>query len=381
MVYFRTFRNPGHWDECQTCDSGPGERCRHLIRSTMMATVHEGRRKLGQAEFETAKADYERRQQERRERLIRNRREAQIRLDNSIEKHGYIKPNVNMALSLDDPPQPAEKPPGARLVKQTVHQDWRRDEVILENEYTYQAYKPVWDGWIRYGTTTSASINTTPIQYTIQDNTWREWTAIQRQWITGATITATGGYVWPRWIEMGHAAENAAGAIRQMGQTAEQMSEEMRLLRQRQEDARQARREAENRERLAREKRQKGARERASELLDMVLSDAEKAYMDDHHGRILVRSQHGHLYEIDTRYGGVHGNITRVDEHGCILGRLCVAPRMYDGHQALPLEDGYVGQYLALRFNEDDLLAKANWSGRRECQNPGVPILGQQRVA
>ena len=113
----------------------------------------------------------------------------------------------------------------------------------------------------------------------------------------------------------------------------------------------------------------------------MVLSEAEKQYRAEHNGRILVRSQNGNLYEIDTNYGGVHGNIVKVDEHGCQLGRLCVAPGMYDNRAALPLEDGYVGQYLALRFNEDDLLAKANWSGRRECRNPGVPILGQRRVA
>jgi hypothetical protein len=54
-----------------------------------------------------------------------------------------------------------------------------------------------------------------------------------------------------------------------------------------------------------------------------------------------------------------------VDEHGCVLGRVCVAPGMYDGDADayLPLADGWVGQYLALKFNEEALRATGNWSG------------------
>ena len=64
----------------------------------------------------------------------------------------------------------------------------------------------------------------------------------------------------------------------------------------------------------------------------------------------------------------VHGNVVRTDEHGCLLGRACVAPSMYGDGGALPTADGWVGQYLGLKFDAEQFLSHANWSGVRTCR-------------
>lgn len=157
------------------------------------------------------------------------------------------------------------------------------------------------------------------------------------------------------------------------------------------EDERQAWREEQSRRRLERqlavEKQQAErvvAHERGMELLEMILTDEEKllranakaAGEPDH---ILVRSQHGNLYRIG--FGGVHGNVNLTDEHGCRLANYCAAPQLYNEQGSLPLSDGYVGQYLQLKHDEDAYLAKANVSYRKECQHPGVPVLGLRDAA
>ena len=88
-----------------------------------------------------------------------------------------------------------------------------------------------------------------------------------------------------------------------------------------------------------------------------------------------MRGSDGGLFVIELR--GVHGNIREVDEHGCVLGRVCVAPGMYDHEYgvALPTPDGWVGQYLAIKADEQSLRRTGNWSGRRACQHPDVPML------
>lgn len=138
-------------------------------------------------------------------------------------------------------------------------------------------------------------------------------------------------------------------------------------------DAAQARREEASRQALAREAVRAQAEDRAMELLMTLLTEEETRYYIEHN-EIQVRSQHGNLYVIEKR--GVHGNIRQVDEHGCMLGRICVAPIMYDEERrALPLADGWIGQYLMLKHDEDRIIGRGNWSSRRVCQVPDVPIL------
>lgn len=138
-------------------------------------------------------------------------------------------------------------------------------------------------------------------------------------------------------------------------------------------DAAQARREEASRRALAREAVRVQAEDRAMELLMTLLTEEETRYYLEH-DEIQVRSEHGNLYVIEKR--GVHGNIRQVDEHGCMLGRICVAPVMYDDERrALPLADGWIGQYLMLKHDEDRIIGRGNWSSRRVCQMPDVPIL------
>ena len=145
---------------------------------------------------------------------------------------------------------------------------------------------------------------------------------------------------------------------------------------QRCDDEAQARREEASRRRLAEQTRLEGAQERALELLELILSPAEKVYRAAHDDELLVKGSQGGLYVIEPT--GVHGNVRKIDRHGCVLARLCAAPGMrdHDAGLALPLADGWIGQYLALKHDEAGYLAKANLSYQRGCERPAavVPI-------
>lgn len=191
----------------------------------------------------------------------------------------------------------------------------------------------------------------------IYNDTWMQWTtasttasATWNQWITAGTsttVTMTGqNVVWHNWQE-------APGRRRET-------NDELQALRERQ-----------SRERLAREQQRRADREaakaRATELLHDLLTEAEQATLRES-ARVEIEGTDGNLYRLETHRETVHGNIVRVDEHGCILGRACVAPRMYDDGGALPTADGWVGQYLGLKFDTQEFLSHANWSGVRACQ-------------
>lgn len=119
------------------------------------------------------------------------------------------------------------------------------------------------------------------------------------------------------------------------------------------------------------------AHSRALELLRMVLSPEQRRQMESEE-QFEIRGSAGGLYLIRTAHG-VHGNIMKIDEHGCRLGSVCVAPSMRDEEGfVLPIPDGWVGQVLGLRYHETEFLSHGNWSRRRECQHQGVPILGVQ---
>lgn len=140
------------------------------------------------------------------------------------------------------------------------------------------------------------------------------------------------------------------------------------------EDQEQAAREARSALMLASKVRMEGAQDRAMELLMMILTPEERTWYDQH-DEIAVRGDEGGLYVIEKR--SVHGNIRLVDEHGCLLGRVCVAPGMYDEGEALPLADGWIGQYLAIKHQEGLMREAGNWSYRGTCHHSDVPVLRQ----
>lgn len=207
-------------------------------------------------------------------------------------------------------------------------------------------------GWTSLGplTTVSSTTTTIPSTYLDQDRVWSRWTDVG--YGTGFEVAYYNQPVWDAWVE----------------------DDEQRIARlaaeQLMRDELQARREQDSRERLAREQErmenQLAAHARALELLDDLLTEDERE-LRRAENRVAVRGSDGHLYWIEMHRETVHGNIVRTDEHGCSLGRACVAPRMYDVNEALPTPDGWVGQYLGLKFDATEFLSHANWSGIRDC--------------
>jgi hypothetical protein len=204
---------------------------------------------------------------------------------------------------------------------------------------------------------------------------WTQW--IQEQPITSsyiqtATITATNStnVVWDQWRNVGYSTQVLTWQDEVWN--AWEQDDDARAEMQRQRDELQARREQQSREALAREQERQElylvAHARALELLHEVVAEEDRVPGLDQ--LIQLRGSDGNLYRIETHRETVHGNIVEVDEHGCMLGRACVAPGMYDreGGGALPTADGWVGQYLGLKFDAAEFLLQANWSGRRGCQ-------------
>ena len=96
--------------------------------------------------------------------------------------------------------------------------------------------------------------------------------------------------------------------------------------------------------------RMAGAEDRAETLFRSLLTAEQLITLDDENTSCVIeRGSGGGLYQIQID-GRLHGNIKAIDEHGCVLGTLCVAPDMYTGNGRMPNMDGYVGQLLAIRF-------------------------------
>jgi hypothetical protein len=223
---------------------------------------------------------------------------------------------------------------------------------------------------ISYGTSTTTWDQWIDTQHWYSDNTastgrdiiWNDWTTST----TSTTLTIQND-MWSKWQSLADFQWNTPAP-----ETAEQLQARL--------DRDQARREENSRRQLAEQTRMEGAQERGMELLLMVLTNEERVW-HDLHDEIMVRAESGRIYVIEKR--GVHGNIKQVDEHGCLLGRVCVAPGMYDydARLYLPLADGWLGQYLAIKHDEEALRATGNWSSRGACKQPAVPILGQSVAA
>lgn len=256
--------------------------------------------------------------------------------------------------------KPAVKQPQDHLHKAAKE---ARAQEVQQRQWKTWVQNPSWTYTTGdWGTITTATTGT----YTTQDIVWRGWTNST----TSSTLTMQ-DYVWNTW----QTADNRpAGWFREpVAETPEE--------RQAREDRAQAAREEASRRHLAEQKRMTGAQDRAMELLMMILTNEERVW-HDLHDEIMVSAPSGRMYVIEKR--SVHGNIKEVDAHGCVLGRVCVQPGMFDADTrlSLPLADGWVGQYLAIKHDEEHLRATGNWSGRAACKQPGVPILGQaQRAA
>lgn len=236
-----------------------------------------------------------------------------------------------------------------------------------------------WGGWHLPATTSTNTylyalkmepqISYTTATYATPDNTWNHW-------VTGTSATTTyiqNPQVWERWMTAPQPSE--ADRLRREAYRLELLERDRRQQEWR--DACQLRAEADSRRRLELEDRLEHADKRAQELLWLVLSPEQRlAYQED--GNIPVMGSEGGLYVVQTRYYGksVHGNIIKTDEHGCRLGRICIAPGMRDAGYRIPAEDGFLGQILAIQHDEEEFKRVGNWSDHRPCQHRDVPILG-----
>jgi hypothetical protein len=223
---------------------------------------------------------------------------------------------------------------------------------------------PVWQGWNTVSTTDSTS-------FSIQSDVWRSW---------NTTIAST------------------AGHLRQAGQQFEQT---MRLVsgtyRERTDEEIRAEREA-----LAQRNREERARvERQREMADAIYEKRQEAEL---RGWALIRAVvpaediidgalpylkvrggvSGDVYRIYTNTG-IHGNVYLFDEHGCQLASYCGAPSVHVGTAAersearrsgelttIPNSDAWLGQYLALKYNETGYLSHANRSVVGRCHQAAI---------
>jgi len=158
--------------------------------------------------------------------------------------------------------------------------------------------------------------------------------------------------------------------------TPEEIQEAAARL-QRELDERQYRREEQSRRRLERAQREEenrqAAHNRGLEVLEWILTPEEREQWAKD-SQVVVKGSEGNLYRVNT--SGVHGNLTEVDEHGCELAHICVAPQMYVGRndheddygRVMPSSDGWVGQILMIKNSEREIQARGNYSRRNPCR-------------
>jgi len=226
----------------------------------------------------------------------------------------------------------------------------------------------LWNGWVVGNTTTGTSTMITDEQMVRFEGEGIHWNTIQA--MPANTYTYANlqqEQVYQRWqvihenmIQVGEAAHAAAQRIADGQQRMREQMARQRLERQQRE------------EQLIEQRLM--AHARGLELLDMILTP-EQRIQRRADGRIQVTGSDGGRWVVNTGRRSVHGNVYEVDAHGCHLGTICIAPIMRVAEGALPLSDGWVGQILAIQSDEAEFRAKGNWSGRRECQHPDVPIL------
>ena len=191
----------------------------------------------------------------------------------------------------------------------------------------------------------------TPTATTTHAVTWTEWTCTSPTNVTPTASTTTNSEAWYYWTTD---STGAAGGYRhsehdqdRLRRLRPQITPEQREQRERQ--------QAENERRWAAERAEKQtAKDRADELLDANLTDAQRSDLA-RDGFFFVDSLKGNKYRIR------RGRVANVDAmHKCgerVSHKLCAHPQLY-----VPDGDTMLAQKLMLEHNEDEFLRLANRS-------------------
>ena len=106
------------------------------------------------------------------------------------------------------------------------------------------------------------------------------------------------------------------------------------------------------------------ASDRALALFLSLLTPSERQEWD-RKATVTLTGSEGGVYQLATHGNSVTDNVYRIDPvTGARTGTLCAAPNMWPhgssyGTRHLPIPDGWVGQLLALRYNENEFLRHA----------------------
>lgn len=129
------------------------------------------------------------------------------------------------------------------------------------------------------------------------------------------------------------------------------------------------RRRAQGEERRA---QREAAQANALELLKLVMT-AEEYEEYESEGFIRITGSAGNRYEI--KQNGFEGNVALLDGMSEPIVRYCCHPQMFHDGYALPDEDAWVAQILALKTDEEKFIATANVHWRRR-PPPPLPSSG-----
>jgi hypothetical protein len=98
-------------------------------------------------------------------------------------------------------------------------------------------------------------------------------------------------------------------------------------------------------------------------FLSLLTPEERKEF--DATGKVTLTGSKGGVYQLVTINNSVTDNVHHLDPAtGARTATLCAAPNMWPtgsqyGQRHLPMPDGWVGQLLALRYNEDEFLRHA----------------------
>lgn len=239
-------------------------------------------------------------------------------------------------------------------------------EAMIENlgakEAAFEAGASAWISWNgNYAYTSNVTSSTVPTTIVVPDG-WANWNAVHYSTTTGRAVfynPADGTAVWaqPQWITWN---------------TDYQETEDERAERERQQAERRAelaRQQAEREEAAARRRQEREeAKARAEALLRSLLSEEQRATLDEH-GWFEVRGSAGGRWRI--RCSGQSGNVDLMPEHGD------QREATYCAHPLdLPDADAWIAQMLALVTDEGGFTEVANLHWRR----PGFSPRAERRV-
>lgn len=204
----------------------------------------------------------------------------------------------------------------------------------------------VWVPWTTtYGTTAS---NTTVTSHA-NNACWATWND-NDTFFNDCTVHRDTQTAWVRWTEVRGVGATTVARVRANTAPAVRTAEEVAAW---ERQVAESRRKQEEYARKATKAKQRAERL----LLELLDPEQTKQYRKDK--RFHVIAANGERYEVDGNHA--HGNIHRVDEKGKYVEKLCV-PLSQEFSESYPTADHIVAQLLALRFNIDHMLQKANRS-------------------